>query len=125
MVGRFFGTYLMNKIEPRAFLARYALICVTLVAVALFTSSYVAVFALIAVNFFMSIMFPTIYALGLEKLGDKAEVGSSLIIMTIISGAMIPPLMGFWADAVNVQSAYFIPFVCFAVVWVSLKFGKE
>lgn len=125
MVGRFFGTYLMNKIEPRALLARYALICITLVAVALFTSSYVAVFALISVNFFMSIMFPTIYALGLEKLGEKAEVGSSLIIMTIISGAMIPPLMGFWADAVNVQSAYFIPLICFAVVWVSIRFGKE
>lgn len=125
MVGRFFGTYLMNKIEPRVLLARYALICITLVTVALFTSGYVAVFALIAVNFFMSIMFPTIYALGLEKLGDKAEVGSSLIIMTIISGAMIPPLMGFWADAVNVQSAYMIPLLCFAVVWISLKFGKE
>jgi len=70
-------------------------------------------------------MFPTIYALGLEKVGDKAEVGSSLIIMTIISGAMIPPLMGFLADAFNVQWSYLVPLACFLVVWLATHFGKE
>jgi len=125
MVGRFVGTYLMKFIEPRDLLARYAVICIALVIIATLASGMVAVISLAITSFFMSIMFPTIYALGLEKVGDKAEVGSSLIIMTIISGAMIPPLMGFLADAFNVQWSYLVPLACFLVVWLATHFGKE
>jgi len=125
MVGRFVGTYLMKFIEPRVLLARYAVICIALVIIAVLASGMIAVISLAITSFFMSIMFPTIYALGLEKVGDKAEVGSSLIIMTIISGAMIPPLMGFLADAFNVQWSYLVPLACFLVVWLATHFGKE
>ncbi len=125
MMGRFVGTYLMKFIDPRVLLARYTLICIFLVIIATATSGIVAVIALAITSFFMSIMFPTIYALGLEKIGDKAEVGSSLIIMTIISGAMIPPLMGFLADDFSVQWSYIVPLVCFLLVWLSTHFGKE
>lgn len=125
MIGRFVGTYLMKFIAPRTLLARYALICISLVIIATVASGMVAVIALAITSFFMSIMFPTIYALGLEKIGDKAEIGSSLIIMTIISGAMVPPLMGFLADGFNVQWSYIVPLSCFILVWLSTHFGKE
>ena len=83
----------------------------------------ISVVALGATSFFMSIMFPTIYALGLEHLGDKAEMGSSLIIMTIISGAIIPPMMGFLSDSYSVQWAYGVVMVCFFMVWLSTRLG--
>ncbi len=123
MVGRFIGTWLMKYIAPRSLLGLYALINVALVGIALATGGIAAVFALGATSFFMSIMFPTIYALGLEQLGDKAEMGSSLIIMTIISGAIIPPVMGYLSDAYTVQSAYGVPLVCYGMVWLSTRLG--
>lgn len=123
MVGRFIGTYLMKFIAPRRLLALYALVNIGLVGVALVTSGMTAVVALGATSFFMSIMFPTIYALGLEHLGDKAEMGSSLIIMTIISGAIIPPVMGYLSDAQSVQWAYVVPLVCYFMVWLSTRLG--
>ena len=125
MLGRFVGTALMNVVEPRRLLGAYALINVALVLVATSASGLVAVVALGATSFFMSIMFPTIYALGLARLGDQAEIGSSLIIMTIISGAIIPPLMGYLADAVDVQSAYILPLIAYALVFVSTIAGRE
>ena len=123
MVGRFIGTYLMKYIAPRRLLALYALINIGLVGVALVTSGMTAVVALGATSFFMSIMFPTIYALGLEHLGDQAEMGSSLIIMTIISGAIIPPMMGYLSDVQSVQWAYAVPLVCYFMVWLSTRLG--
>lgn len=125
MIGRFVGTYLMKFIDPRVLLARYTLICIVLVIVATVAPGVVAVVSLAVTSFFMSIMFPTIYALGLQKIGDKAEIGSSLIIMTIISGAIVPPLMGFLADDFNIQIAYVIPLFCFVIVWLSTRLGKE
>lgn len=123
MVGRFIGTFLMKYIAPRKLLGLYALINIGLVGVALVTSGMTAVVALGATSFFMSIMFPTIYALGLEHLGDKAEMGSSLIIMTIISGAIIPPMMGYLSDSYSVQWAYLVPLVCYFMVWLSTRLG--
>ncbi len=123
MVGRFIGTYLMKHIAPRRLLGLYALINIVLVGVALAASGITAVIALGATSFFMSIMFPTIYALGLEHLGDKAEMGSSLIIMTIISGAIIPPIMGYLSDSHSVQWAYGVPLVCYFMVWLSTRLG--
>ena len=84
-----------------------------------------AVVALGATSFFMSIMFPTIYALGLEHLGEKAEMGSSLIIMTIISGAIIPPMMGYLSDSHSVQWAYAVPLACYFMVWLATRLGAE
>lgn len=125
MLGRFVGTALMNVFEPRRLLGAYALINVALVLVAISASGLTAVLALGATSFFMSIMFPTIYALGLARLGEQAEIGSSLIIMTIISGAIIPPLMGYFSDAVDVQSAYLLPLIAYALVFVSTIAGRE
>jgi FHS family L-fucose permease-like MFS transporter len=72
----------------------------------------VAVYAVLGVNFFMSIMFPTIFALGVKGLGDFTKLGSSFIIMAIIGGAILPPVMGYMADEIGIQS-FILPCLCF------------
>jgi FHS family L-fucose permease-like MFS transporter len=64
----------------------------------------------------MSIMFPTIFALGVKELGDQTKLGSSFIIMAIVGGALIPPVMGLIADRVSLQTAVLVPALCFLVV---------
>ena len=125
MLGRFIGTYILKFVAPRVLLVRYAIACSALLVIAILTTGNVAILALGATSFFMSIMFPTIFALGVEELGDHAELGASLIIMTIISGAMIPPMMGFLADGLSVQWSYIVPLICFFVVWISMRQSKK
>ena len=125
MVGRFTGTFLLTIFAPRKILMSYASINILLLLFALFASGMPAVIALGVTSFFMSIMFPTIYALGLEDLGEEAEIGSSVIIMTIISGAFIPPAIGYLADATYVQLAYLVPLMCYAVVLFATKMGDS
>jgi FHS family L-fucose permease-like MFS transporter len=86
--------------------------------VAIFAEGMVTVYALIGIAFFMSIMFPTIFALGIKDLGSDTKIGSSLIIMSIVGGALLPPVLGLIADAThNIQNGYFIPLICFVVVF--------
>lgn len=118
MLGRFTGTFFMKYIRPERLLALYSVICMALLAVATFVSGPVAVYALMAVPFFMSIMFPTIFAIGIHGLGQEGKIASSLIVMAIVGGALFPLLMGKISDATggNIQIAYIIPLLCFIVV---------
>ncbi|MOA55166.1 L-fucose-proton symporter [compost metagenome] len=75
-----------------------------------------------AIFFFESIMFPTIFALGIKDLGNQTQKGSSLIIMSIVGGALVPYLMGYLADKESVAIAYSVPLICFVVVaWYGIK----
>ncbi|WP_341837610.1 L-fucose:H+ symporter permease [Chitinophaga pollutisoli] len=123
MIGRFVGTFLMRYVKPQSLLAVYALINVILVTIAMTASGDVAIYAVLAVPFFMSIMFPTIFSLGLEGLeGGHTKLGSSLLVMSIVGGAIFPPLMGLISDATSIQMAYLVPAVCFVVVlWFATK----
>ena len=117
MVGRFAGTFFMKYISPNKLLAIYATINIVLSAIAIVSSGMITVYALIGVGFFMSIMFPTIFALGIQGLGVDTKIGSSLIIMSIVGGALIPLVMGRIADIThNIQNGYIIPLLCFIVV---------
>lgn len=117
MVGRFAGTFLMKFIKPQRLLVLYALINVVLLTVALLASGKIAVYAVITVPFFMSIMFPTIFALGIKELGEETKMASSLIVMSIVGGALAPLLMGSISDATgSMQKAYIVPLLCFLVV---------
>lgn len=118
MVGRFSGTFLMKYIKPAKLLGIYALINILLLAIAILTKGSVAVYALMAVPFFMSIMFPTIFAMGISGLGEETKIASSFIVMSIVGGAIFPLLMGQISDATggNIQLAYIVPAVCFAVI---------
>ena len=123
MVGRFAGTFLMKYIKPNKLLVIYALINMLLLAIALGTSGKTAVYAVIAVPFFMSIMFPTIFALGIKELGEETKMASSLLVMSIVGGALAPLAMGAISDATgSMQKAYIVPLLCFLVVaWFGWK----
>lgn len=117
MAGRFIGTFLMKYIAPAKLLAIYSIINMGLLALAIVTHGKASVFALIGVEFFMSIMFPTIFSLSIHGLGAKTKEGSSLVIMAIAGGAVFPVVMGRLSDATNIQTAYIVPAVCFIVVF--------
>lgn len=121
MLGRFTGTFFMKYVKPARLLSIYSAINIGLLAVAMLTKGSVAVYALMAVPFFMSIMFPTIFALGIKGLGEETKIASSFIVMSIVGGAFIPLLMGYISDKTgSMQNAYIVPLLCFAVV---LYFG--
>jgi FHS family L-fucose permease-like MFS transporter len=121
MSGRFIGTYLMRFVQPSKLLFLYAAINIVLTTVAILAQGMVTVYALIGVAFFMSIMFPTIFALGIKDLRHETKIGASLIIMSIVGGALLPPVLGLIADnTASIQNGYVVPLLCFCVV---LYFG--
>jgi len=116
LAGRFLGTALMSRIAPATLLCAYAAINVALSLVVVAGIGTISVVALIATFFFMSIQFPTIFALGVKNLGVHTKRGASFIIMAIVGGAIVPPLMGLVADRTSTAVSYLIPALCFAVV---------
>ena len=123
MVGRFTGAFIQRRIRPARHLALYAAINILLCLTASYGVGVVAIGALWCTSFFMSIMFPTIFALGVEDLRQEAQLASSFLIMSIIGGALIPPAMGLLADRLGgAQHIMIAPAVCFAVcLWFALK----
>ncbi|TSD67232.1 L-fucose:H+ symporter permease [Inquilinus sp. KBS0705] len=113
MIGRFAGTFLMRFINPVKLLVIYSIINIALIAAAVTLKGTVAVYSLMGVWFFMSIMFPTIFSLSIRDLGAKTKLGSSLVIMGIVGGAVFPPIMGRISDMSNIQLAYLVPGACF------------
>jgi FHS family L-fucose permease-like MFS transporter len=123
MAGRFAGTFLMKYIQPPKLLAIYSIINIGLSLVAIFAEGMITVYAMIGIAFFMSIMFPTIFALGIKDIGADTKAGSSLIIMAIVGGAALPPVLALIADKThNIQYGYVVPLLCFVVV---LFFGLK
>jgi FHS family L-fucose permease-like MFS transporter len=121
MVGRFVGTFLMKYIKPSRLLTLYAAINIVLITISILASGSLAVYALLAVPFFMSIMFPTIFALGIKGLGEESKIAASFLIMSIVGGAVIPLFMGMISDNTgSIQVAYVMPLLCFIVI---LYFG--
>lgn len=119
MAGRFIGTALMQRIAATRLLAVFATINVALAVLAAVAPGLVAVAALTLTSFFMSIMFPTIFSLGVKDLGDRAMLGAPLIIMAIIGGAVFPPLMGLVSQWLgHIQPAMLFPASCFAIVMI-------
>jgi FHS family L-fucose permease-like MFS transporter len=117
MVGRFVGTFLMKFIAPSRLLALYSIINFFLLITATLVDGKIAVYSLIGVEFFMSIMFPTIFSLAIRGLGSKTKKGSSLLIMSIVGGAIFPVIMGRISDMSSMQTAYIVPGFCFLVVF--------
>jgi FHS family L-fucose permease-like MFS transporter len=117
LAGRFIGTFLMRYIKPNRLLAIYAAINTLLCIVAILAHGMITVYAVILIYFFMSIMFPTIFALGIADLGGDTEYGSSLLIMSIVGGAIMPRIFGIIGDSTgNIQLGYVVPLICFVVV---------
>jgi MFS transporter, FHS family, L-fucose permease len=117
MIGRFVGTFLMKYIQAQHLLTIYAIINVVLLTLIVLYGGMFSLYALIGVEFFMSIMFPTIFALSVKSLGTDTKLGSSLVIMSIVGGAIFPLIMGKISDSNGIQIAYSVPLICFFVVF--------
>jgi FHS family L-fucose permease-like MFS transporter len=115
MIGRFVGTWLLTKFAANKLLAVYALCCFLLTIYGWLGSGLAVVVAISFIYFFMSIMFPTIFSLSIKNLGDQVKLGSGLVIMAIVGGAVLPPLTG-WLSLSGIQNALIIPLIAFVVI---------
>ena len=117
MLGRFAGTFFMQYIKPTKLLIIYAIINILLSILAITGTGMIVVYTLIAIAFFMSIMFPTIFSMGIDGLGHNTKIGSSLIVMSIVGGALLPPVLGLISDITgSIQYGYVVPLICFTVI---------
>lgn len=117
LIGRFIGTYLMRYYSSSTLLGVYAVVNTLLCTVAIWGQGMLTIYTIIGICFFMSIMFPTIFALGIKELRADTEFGSSLIIMSIVGGAILPRAFGYISDVTgNIQYGYIVPLICFVVV---------
>lgn len=116
MLGRILGSYFMKYIEAKKLLTIYAIINIILMLLVIAGFGMISVICLFASYFFMSIMYPTIFAVGINGLGELREKGSSLIVMAVAGGAVIPMLMGRIADLWSMAIGFVIPMICFVVV---------
>ncbi len=115
--GRFTATYLMKFFQPSRLMGVYALINVTLVTLAILFPGWGGVWAVFMTSFFMSLMFPTIFALGIKELGPGTKLGGSMIIMAIVGGAVATPIMGLIFQATrSMAAAMLVPLVCYAFI---------
>ena len=113
--GRFCGSAVISQFKPNLVLAVYAVINVVLAAVCM-GGGKLGMYALFGTFFFMSVMFPTIFALGIRGLGEYTKLGSSLIVMSIVGGAIAPPFMGHIADVHSMRVGMVVPLVCFVFI---------
>jgi len=116
MIGRFAGSALMVKVSPRLLLSVFAAINILLLLVTLTNVGMVAVYSLVAIGLFNSIMFPTIFALSIERLGPLTNKASSLLIMAIVGGAIVPFVQGVLADKIGLHHSFVVPLICYAYI---------
>ena len=125
MIGRFLGSVVMQKVEAGKVLAFNALMAALLVAVAMTSTGSMAMWAILAVGLFNSIMFPTIFSLALRDLGPHTSQGSGILCLAIVGGAILPLLQGVTADAIGIQQAFFLPIICYGfILFYGIKGSK-
>jgi MFS transporter, FHS family, L-fucose permease len=125
MVGRFAGSWILRQISPRVVLAFNALVAATLVCVSMATMGHFAMWSIILVGLFNSIMFPTIFTLGIEGLGPLTGEGSGLLNTAIVGGAVIPLLQGLIADRIGIHHAFILPVLCYLYIALFAIKGKQ
>ncbi|MCU7495466.1 MAG: L-fucose:H+ symporter permease [Ignavibacteria bacterium] len=116
MLGRFAGSAITRKVKPGAVLAFNAFVASALVLVSMFTSGHVAMWSILLIGLFNSIMFPTIFTLAIDGLGKHTGQGSGILCMAIVGGALLPLLQGFFADNIGIHHAFFLPAVCYLFI---------
>jgi FHS family L-fucose permease-like MFS transporter len=126
LVGRFAGTFLMRFIAPNKLLAAFALGNILMCIIVAQSFGWPSFIALLMINFFFGIMFPTIFSLGLKNLGNHTQQASSFISMGVVGGAFFPLIMGVVADHYHdIAPAYYLPIICYAVIFLfGYKFYK-
>ncbi len=116
MAGRFIGSALLQKIKTGTLLGIFGLIAALLVCTTMLTTGTIAMWSVISVGFFNSIMFPSIYTLGIAKLGPLTGDGSGLMIMAIVGGAILPVVQGAIADRIGIHHAFILPVICYLYI---------
>ncbi|MHB8285234.1 MAG: L-fucose:H+ symporter permease [Caulobacteraceae bacterium] len=116
MVGRFSGTALMARVKASKLLALFGAVNIALCLVAAFVGGPVGLYALVATSFFMSVMYPTIFAGAIAGLGALTKLGSSFLVMAIVGGAVLPAVMGRISDMSSINTAMVVPALAFALV---------
>ena len=116
MLGRFAGAALMRRLQPAFLLATFAAVNTLLAAIAIAVPGPTGLCALIASSFFMSVMYPTIFALGVSGLGEVRKLASAVLVMAIVGGAVLTPAMGALSGVAGINWSMAVPLICFAVV---------
>jgi FHS family L-fucose permease-like MFS transporter len=116
MIGRFLGAWLMSKIAGHTLMTYFAVVNVLLMLIAIFVVGHGGIGALILASFGMSIMFPTIFAMGVSDVGNHTSLAASVLVMAIIGGAILTALMGAISDHSHIRFAFWVPAVCFAII---------
>ena len=116
--GRVSGSVVMKWIKPNRMIAVYALVNIVTMALVVANLGWISIGALFLTYFCMSIMFPTIFALGIKGLGDQTKQASSYLVMAIVGGAICPVFMGAIADKWSMQIGFLVPLVCFAIIFL-------
>ena len=116
MVGRFIGSALLQKIKTGNLLGLCSVCAAALVAISMLTNGHAAMYSIILVGFFNSIMFPSIFTLGVAELGPLTGDGSGIMIMAIVGGAIIPVAQGWIADHIGIHHAFFLPVICYLYI---------
>ncbi len=116
MVGRFIGSAILQKVSTRSLLGVCAVCAAGLVAISMLTTGHFAMYSIILVGFFNSIMFPSIFTLGVAELGPLTGDGSGIMIMAIVGGAIIPVAQGAIADKIGIHHAFFLPVICYLYI---------
>ena len=125
MIGRFIGAGVLQRVKTGNLLGVCAICSATLVTISILTGGHLAMWSMIAVGFFNSIMFPSIFALGVAELGPLTASGSGLINMAIVGGAIIPLIQGAIADSIGIHHAFILPVICYLyIVFYALRGSK-
>jgi FHS family L-fucose permease-like MFS transporter len=125
LVGRLLGPLMMNAMKPGKLLGLFGGCAAVLVVLSMFLPGYAAVGALLLAGFFNSVMFPTIFALGIVGLGPLTSRGSGIITTMVVGGALVPPLMGFLVDHTNYQVALILAVLCYVyIAWYGVSGSK-
>jgi MFS transporter, FHS family, L-fucose permease len=124
-IGRFSATYLMTFIEPRKLMGFYSLANMVLVALGVLLPGWIGLWSIFLTSFFMSLMFPTIFALGIKGLGPNTKIGGSMIVMAIIGGAVFTPVMGLISEATSMATAMLVPLVCYVFITYYAFIGSK
>jgi MFS transporter, FHS family, L-fucose permease len=116
MIGRFIGSALLQKVKTGTLLGIFGLVAALLVCTTMLTTGTIAMWSVILVGFFNSIMFPSIFTLGIAKLGPLTGDGSGLMIMAIVGGAILPVVQGAIADRIGIHHAFILPVICYLYI---------
>ena len=125
MVGRFIGSWILQKVKTGTVLGIAGLMAGLLVCVSMLTFGHVAMWSIILVGFFNSVMFPSIFTLGIAELGPLTGDGSGYLIMAIVGGAILPVIQGVMADRIGIHHAFILPVLCYLYIAYYAFKGSE